>query len=193
MGAVTNVESAKNIRTQFSVPDLIALVHELLDHVKVGDGVGGEILDVGPGGDVLAHAEVGGTLGGEGEQITDTLQIYFHVANLDLGGPGGGRIVLRFEPSDAAKEILAEARDDAALSASAVAHHAIRFSRACLAVRKEARVVALEDILEQVRAKSFVDIFLRSKVRVGGVEAPEAMVKHKVARVLAVGWRLEIC
>lgn len=150
-------------------PRLVSLRHEVVDVLKRGDGELGQAVHVRPQDVVLPHLQ--GLLVGLGvQEVVHLLVVDLHVADLHLAGQLRALALL-----DRVEQRVAQAGYDAL--AVAAAHHGVRLARPRLAVRKDARVVALERVLQDVPAQAVEHLLLARELRRGRVERVEAVVE----------------
>jgi hypothetical protein len=83
---------------------------------------------------------------------------------------------------DPVEQFLARARDQARIVGRA--HHGVTLARPRLAIREDARVVALEVVVQEVFAKGAVDVLLVGVVRVSLIVRPVRAVKCELLVVV---------
>ncbi|KAH6611086.1 hypothetical protein Trco_001106 [Trichoderma cornu-damae] len=154
----------------------VAHLHVAHDLVDVPHGHFGQVLDVGPLGGGLADLEVVGRRAGDDghQEVSDVLVVDLEIRDPDVVGDAG---VLVVGGVYALEQILASPGDQPGVLGRP--HHGVALAGARLAVGEDARVVALEVVVEELFAEAVVDVFLGGVVLVVGVVAPERAVKGK--------------
>ena len=120
----------------------------------------------------LANLEIVGAVAARDEQVAHMLVVDLKVGDVHVVGGVGRGLML-----DPVEEGLARARDEARLGGRA--HHRVALAGAGLAVGEDARVVAVEVMVEKLLGKGAVDVVLVRVVRVALVVRPEGLVERE--------------
>lgn len=148
---------------------LVALRHQVVDVLKRADCKLRQPVDVRPQHVVLPHFQ--GLLVGLGvQEVMHLLVVDLHVADFHLVGELGALAL-----GDGVEEGVAESGDDAL--AVPAPHHGVRLARPGLSVGEDARVVALERVLQDVPAEAVEHLLLAREARGRRVQRVEAVVE----------------
>ena len=118
----------------------------------------------------LADLEIVGPVAARDEQVPHMLVVDLKVRDVHVVRRVWRRLVL-----DPIEERLTRTRDQARLLGRA--HHRVALAGARLPVREDARVVAVEVVVEELLGEGAVDVFLMGVVRVALVVRPERLVE----------------